>query len=206
MSYNILTPYNFSDIVMCINFHFQVAYRNNKQSDSHGDFCNYVGTRHFLFYDHLWLSEQPHLLNHAVPMLPVAAMRQSSQATSSSDASVSSTFAAKSKKARDAKRKSAQMAATEQSKKIAEALVSLEKTNEQRVRILQETSAPCRKKKLLEVYTDYKNRLKFAREELLTAEAENNSDTSDVQKARMEVALCKRKNDEVFQLLLNSAI
>ncbi len=135
MSYNTLTPNDFSDIIMYINFHYQVAYRNNTQSGSHGDFCNYhVGTRHFLFYYHLWLSERRHLLNLAVvPMLSEAAMRQSSQATSSSDASSSSTCAAKSKKARNAKRNSAQMAATEQSQKITQALVSLEKTNEERV-------------------------------------------------------------------------
>ena len=72
--------------------------------------------------------------------------------------------------------------------------------------ILQETSASCCQKELLEVYTDYKNRLKFSREELLTAEAENNSDASDVQTACMKVALCKRKWDEVFLLLLKSTI
>jgi hypothetical protein len=65
-----LTTNDFQEILEYINHHYQIAFRRNKQSGSHSDFENFVGTRYFLFYYHLWLSEAPNLLNFAVAELP----------------------------------------------------------------------------------------------------------------------------------------
>ena len=64
-----LTANDIGAILEHINHHYQVAYRRNKQSGSHSDFENFVGTRYYLFYYHLWLNESPHLLNFAVAEL-----------------------------------------------------------------------------------------------------------------------------------------
>ena len=42
-----LASYDFEAIFECINHHYQIAYRRNKQSGSHCDFENFVGTRYF---------------------------------------------------------------------------------------------------------------------------------------------------------------
>jgi hypothetical protein len=61
-----LTANDVAAILEYINHHYQIAYRRNKQSGSHSDFQNFVGTRHYLFYYHLFLNQAPHLLNFAV--------------------------------------------------------------------------------------------------------------------------------------------
>ena len=65
-----LTRNDFEAILEYINHHYQGAHRKNKQSGSHSDCENFVGTRYFLFYYHLWLNEAPNLLNFAVAELP----------------------------------------------------------------------------------------------------------------------------------------
>jgi hypothetical protein len=52
-NYDLLTEQDFSDAISYINFHYQASYRKKKQSGNHGDFSNFVGSRHFLFYYHL---------------------------------------------------------------------------------------------------------------------------------------------------------
>ena len=169
MSYNTLTPNNSSDIMMLININYQVAVRNNKQSGSHGGFCNYVGTCHFLFYSHLWLLEQPNLLNRVVPMLSKATVRQSSQAVFSSDACASSTSAATSK-------------------------IQLrwpQLNNPRRLRRHKYLS-----RKLMNRGFEFFRKhllLDVRKKELLTPEAEKDSNTSDVQTAPMEVCFVQEE-------------
>ena len=52
-NYDLSTEQDFSDAISYINFHYQASYRKKKQSGNHGDFSNFVGSRHFLFYYHL---------------------------------------------------------------------------------------------------------------------------------------------------------
>jgi hypothetical protein len=47
-----------------------------------------------------------------------------------------------------------------QHQEIAEVLASLEKTNSERIKILKESAAPCRERELLNVYYEYKERMK----------------------------------------------
>ena len=54
-----------------------MAHRKNKSSESHDDFANYVGTRPYLLYYHLWLDQFPCCQNLAVPTLPSNVMRDS---------------------------------------------------------------------------------------------------------------------------------
>ena len=42
-----LTANDIAAILEYINHHYQIAYRRNKQSGSHCDFENFVGTRYF---------------------------------------------------------------------------------------------------------------------------------------------------------------
>ncbi len=71
-----LTANDIAAILEYINHHYQIAYRRNKQSGSHSDFENFVGTRHYLFYYHLFLNQAPHLLNFAVAELPSDVFRE----------------------------------------------------------------------------------------------------------------------------------
>ncbi len=65
-----LTVNDIAAILEYIHHHYQIVYRRNKQSGSHSNFENFVGTRHYLFYYHLFLNQAPHLLNFAVAELP----------------------------------------------------------------------------------------------------------------------------------------
>jgi hypothetical protein len=65
-----LTANGIAVILEYINHHYQIAYQRNKQSGSHSDLENFVGTRHYLFYYHLVRNQAPHLLNYAVAELP----------------------------------------------------------------------------------------------------------------------------------------
>ena len=65
-----LTTNDFEAILEYINHHYRVAHQRNKQSGSHSDFDNFVGTRYYLFYYHVWLNKAPTLLNFAVAELP----------------------------------------------------------------------------------------------------------------------------------------
>ena len=80
-----LTTNDFEAILEYINHHYQIAYRRNKQSGLHCDFENFVGTRYFLFYYHLWLNEAPNLLKFAVPGLPLNAFRETYHVSRASD-------------------------------------------------------------------------------------------------------------------------
>ena len=46
---------DFPDAMSYLNFHYQVAHRNNKASGSHKDFIHFEGNRPYLLYYHLWL-------------------------------------------------------------------------------------------------------------------------------------------------------
>jgi hypothetical protein len=72
-----LTANDIAAILEYINHHYQIAYQRNKQSGSHSDFENFVGTRHYLFYCHLFLNQAPHLLKFAVAELPSDVSRES---------------------------------------------------------------------------------------------------------------------------------
>ena len=233
-TYDKITAEDFSDAIAYINFHYQAAYRNNKQSGNHDDFCNFVGSRHFLLYYHLWLSEAPHLLNLAVPLLPTNVMRQTrvGKEAVSEESSSSSLFLPR-KKNRNTKRfrhgqddpksryddmtvAAASAAATatattaaleQQQQQLTCVLEALDNSNKERIALLKGQSAPRRERDLLHVFSEYKTRLKIAKNELQELDnAGYASDDSDVKHAEMEVALCKRKRDETFALLSNSKL
>ena len=186
-----------------INHHYQVAYRKNKQSGNHDDFVKFVGSRHFLYYYHLWLCQVPHLLNFAVPLLPKYALRESididdTATTLSSKSKSSSNFSVR-KKGRHA---ILTQKPTSSSQNLAIALESFEKSNVAKLRLLESTTAPRRENDLLDVLDKYKVRLRVAREELEELENKDyDSSSSDIVQARLEIALCKRKRDQVFNLL-----
>ncbi|KAI2502640.1 hypothetical protein MHU86_11834 [Fragilaria crotonensis] len=165
-NYDLLTEQDFSDALSYINFHYQASYQKNKQSGNHGDFVNFVGSRHFLFYHHLWLSEYPHLLlNFAVPLLPSGAERQTAGSSDSSSAKQSRLLRKQQMSQRDSV--SASASSMQQHQEIAKALASLEKTNSERIKILKESAAPRRERELLNVYYIYKERMKTARKSLV---------------------------------------
>ena len=80
-----LTMNDFEAILEYINHHYRIAHRRNKQSGSHSDFENFVGTRYYLFYYHLWLNEDPNLLIFAVAELPSNAFWESYHVSRASD-------------------------------------------------------------------------------------------------------------------------
>ena len=53
--FDTLTPKVFSHAMEYLNFHYQVAWRNNKKSGSHNDFHKFVGNHPYLYYYHLWI-------------------------------------------------------------------------------------------------------------------------------------------------------
>lgn len=201
--YDVLTSKDFSLVMGYINHHYQVAYRKNKQSGNHDDFVKFVGSRHFLYYYHLWLCQVPHLLNFAVPLLPKYAFRESididdTATTLSSKSKSSSNFSVR-KKGRHA---ILTQKPTSSSQNLAIALESFEKSNVAKLRLLESTTAPRRENDLLDVLDKYKVRLRVAREELEELENKDyDSSSSDIVQARLEIALCKRKRDQVFNLL-----
>lgn len=89
---------------------------------------------------------------------------------------------------------------------IANVLQSLDKSNQARIALMHEDTAPCRECALLSVFQEYQGgQLKAAKSELQALEnAGYKSDDSDVINARRELVLCKRKRDETFSLLSNS--
>ena len=91
---------------------------------------------------------------------------------------------------------------TSSSQNLAIALESFEKSNVAKLRLLESTTAPRRENDLLDVLDKYKVRLRVAREELEELENKDyDSLSSDIVQARLEIALCKRKRDQVFNLL-----
>ena len=75
--FDCISSADFSDAMGYLNFHYQVAHRNNKASGFHDDFAKFVGNRPYLLYYHLWLIQTPCLQNFAVPTLPASVMRDS---------------------------------------------------------------------------------------------------------------------------------
>ena len=76
-NYDVISSQDFSDAMGYLNFHYQVAHRNNKSSGNHNDFEKFVGNFPYLLYYHLWLLQVPCLQNHAIPTLPAAVMQDS---------------------------------------------------------------------------------------------------------------------------------
>ena len=217
-TYDVLTAQDFADAMAYINFHYQVAYRNNKRSGNHDDFCNFVGSRHFLLYYHLWLCEAPHLLNFAVPLLPIDIMRQTTR-TGEDDTTrrrkTNKNSSKRSKQSREvgstssnntaAAAVAAAMDQQQHDQTIANVLQSLDKSNQARIALMQGDAAPRRERAFLRVFQDYKGQLKAAKSELRALEtAGYKSDDSDIIDARKEVVLCKRKRDEAFLQLNNT--
>ena len=215
-----LTAIDFEAILEYINHHYQIAHRRNKQSGSHSDFENFVGTRYFLFYYHLWLNEAPNLLNFAVAELPSNAFRESYHVSRASDdddkrggtnISDASTSAAR-KKTRPKKGDPiTKKAAVDDDKKnaqkqLADALIAFHQAQSEKAKSNRESAAPRRERDLLEVFSEYKGRLRTTRFELDTAknQATYDSDDSDVVNLKREITLCKRKRDEIFSLLSKS--
>ena len=64
-----------NDAMGYLNFHYQVAHRNNKSSGFHDDSAKFVGNCPYLLYYHLWPLQTPCLQNPAVPTLPASVMR-----------------------------------------------------------------------------------------------------------------------------------
>ena len=207
-----VTVNDFEAILDYINHHYQVAHRKNKQSGSHADFENFVGTRYFLFYYHLWLNEAPNLLNFAVPELPSNAFRDTHDNGGQNNVSdVSTTTTAGRKKRKDEQKKNhvitnetaVEMAVQRQ---FGEALLAFQSAQSEKSKSVRENAAPRRERDLLGVFSEYKDRLKATRLELNTAmnSATYDSDDSDVVNLKREIALCKRKRDEIFDLLSES--
>ena len=74
-----------------------------------------------------------------------------------------------------------------------------------KLQVLQSSAAPRREKEILDVLDLYKSRLKNAWKDL--EELENHgydSENSDVVQARLEIKICKRKQDHYFHLLSES--
>jgi hypothetical protein len=76
-NFDVISSQDFTDVMGYLNFHYQVAHRENKLSGNHDDFEKFVGNRPYLLYYHLWLLQVPSLQNLAVPTLPDAVMRDS---------------------------------------------------------------------------------------------------------------------------------
>lgn len=206
-----LTVNDVEAILDYINYHYQVAHRKNKQSGSHADFENFVGTRYFLFYYHLWLNEAPNLLNFAVPELPSNAFRDTS-GVGDNVSDVSSNTPAGRKRRKEQKKNCTTVVANETSiemavqKQFGDALVAFQSAQCEKSKSVREHAAPRRERDLLQVFSEYKDRLKATRLELNTAmnSATYDSDDSDVVNLKREIALCKRKRDEIFDLLSES--
>ena len=212
---------DFEAILDYINHHYQVADRKNKQSGSHSDFENFVGTRYFLFYYHLWLNEAPNLLNFAVAELPSSAFRESyHHGTIASDdddnrscgnsisASTTTVLALKSsRRNKDTiTTKTVENNKINAQKQFGDALVAFHQAQSEKSKSIRESAAPRRERDLLEVFSEYKSRLKRTRLELDTAKtaATYDSDDSDVVNLKREITLCKRKRDQIFALLSES--
>ena len=217
-----LTSYDFEAILEYINHHYQIAYRRNKQSGLHCDFENFVGTRYFLFYYHLWLNEAPNLLNFAVPELPFNAFRETyhvSQASNDDDkgggtnvsedaTSTTSVALKKARRKKDpiTKKKAVDEDKNNAQKQLADAMLAFHQTQSEKAKSNREAAAPRCERDLLQVFSEYKGRLKTTRLELVTAknEATYDSDDSDIINLKREITLCKRKRDEIFALLSES--
>ena len=72
-----ISSQDFSDAMSYLNFHYQVAHRNNKASRSQRYFIHFVGNQPYLLYYHLWLQQIRCLQNLAVPTLTYSVMRNS---------------------------------------------------------------------------------------------------------------------------------
>jgi hypothetical protein len=193
-----LTANDIAAILEYINHHYQIAYQRNKQSGSHSDFENFVGTRHYLFYYHLFLNQAPHLLNFAVAELPSDVFREScgdddhgGQATESnehddddiddgSERNYSSSASAptmKTKAMRQGKKNTKMSMAQKKEhddnrnaqNQLGDALLAFHQAQTKNMKSNRESAAPRREQDLLEVFTAYKSRLKETRLELDTA-------------------------------------
>ncbi len=92
-------------------------------------------------------------------------------------------------------------------KQLGDTLLAFHQAQTEKMKSNRESAAPRRERDLLEVFTEYKSRLKETRLELDTAKqhmATYDSDDSDVVNLKREIALCKKKRDEIFALLSES--
>jgi hypothetical protein len=94
-------------------------------------------------------------------------------------------------------------------KQLGDALLAFHQAQTEKMKSsTRESAAPRCEQDLLEVFTEYKSsRLKETRLELDTAKqnmATYNSDDSDVVNLKREIALCKKKLDEIFALFSES--
>jgi hypothetical protein len=92
-------------------------------------------------------------------------------------------------------------------KQLRDALLAFDQVQMEKMKSNRESAAPRRERGLLEVFTEYKSRLKETWLELDATKqnmATYDSDDSDVDNLKREIALCKKKRDEIFALLSES--
>jgi hypothetical protein len=163
-------------------------------------------------------------LNFAVAALPSNAFRESYQVSrasddddkgggtnivSSEDATCTTSVArkkARRKKDPITKKKAVDEDKNNAQKQLADALIAFHQAQSEKAKSNRESAAPRRERDLLEVFSEYKGRLKTTRLELDTAKnkATYDSDDSDIINLKREITLCKRKRDEIFALLSES--
>jgi hypothetical protein len=90
-------------------------------------------------------------------------------------------------------------------------LIAFHHAQSEKMKSNRESAAPRRERDLLEVFSEYKSWLKETRLELdaaknsmTTTYDSDDSDDSDVVNLKREIALCKKKRDEIFALLSES--
>ena len=91
-----------------------------------------------------------------------------------------------------------------QQQQFGDALIAFHQAQSEKSKSIRESAAPRRERDLLQVFSEYKGRLKTARLELDTAKNSTttyDSDDSDIVELKREIALCKRKRNEIFALL-----
>ena len=93
-------------------------------------------------------------------------------------------------------------------KQLGDALIAFQQAQSEKMKSNRESAAPRRERDLLEVFSEYKNRLKQTRLELdaakRSAATTYDSDDSEIVNLKREIALCKEKRDEIFALLAES--
>ena len=220
-----LTANDIAAILEYINHHYQVAYQRHKQSGSHSDFWNFVGTTYYLFYYHLWLHESPHLLNFAVAELPSHVFLESchdrrggatdndkdDDMDSSKNNNSSSTSTTK-KKTRQQKKKTITKKAQKRMTMAQECTQatwrSLDCIPSGAVReyeVGSRVSSSTSRARPVGSISEYKSRLKETRLEFdapkKSTATSYDSDDSDIVNLKREIALCKKKCDEIVELL-----
>ena len=161
-------------------------------------------------------------MNFAVPELPLNAFRETYHVSRASDdddkgggtnvsedaTSTTSVVLKKARRKKDpiTKKKAVDEDKNNAQKQLADAMLAFHQTQSEKAKSNREAAAPRRERDLLQVFSEYKGRLKTTRLELVTAknEATYDSDDSDIINLKREITLCKRKRDEIFALLSES--